>query len=118
MKKPIEEIVGENVLNMRHALGLSQRALADKADISQRVISNIEQRGGGGSSGIGNIAALAEAMGVPLPLMMLDGMETDRQSLARCLKALDTFLRLSPAGQEKVLNIMEDYLELSKTAKH
>ena len=117
MKQPIEEIVGENVLRLRKASGLSQRALAEKAGVSQRIISNIEQMGGGGSSGIKYIDMLAEALGVSMPIITMPGAPTERGRIARTKQCLATFEHLSDVHQGKVLEIMEDYLELSKSVK-
>lgn len=65
MNKPIEEVVGDNVRRLRKAAGWSQIKLADRADVSQRVISNIEQGGGAGSSSIGILESVSRALGVP-----------------------------------------------------
>lgn len=57
---PITSSLGLNVRRRREALGLTQEALAEKADLDQTYISGIER--GLRNPGIINVAKLAKAL--------------------------------------------------------
>ncbi len=113
MRKPIEEIVGGNVLRLRKAAGFSQRKLAEKSDLSQRVISNIEQGGGAGSCSLRVLESIASGLGVPAFLMMTEHLATDKTKIDRMAKVMSTFSNLSDHAQERILDIVDDYQNMS-----
>jgi transcriptional regulator with XRE-family HTH domain len=56
----LQETVGGNIRERRLALGLSQQVLAERADISRRMITLIEK--GTGNASLGTLDRLAEAL--------------------------------------------------------
>ena len=72
MKIDVLTLAGQRVRKMRIARGWSQVVLAHHADVDQKTVSNIE-RGGGrqGSVTINNIAKVADALKVPLWIVLL-----------------------------------------------
>lgn len=113
MNKPIEEVVGDNVRRLRKAAGWSQIKLANRADVSQRVISNIEQGGGAGSSSIGILESVSRALGVPTFLMMTDGLSTDKTKIDRMARVMQAFSGLSDHAQQRILDIVDDYKKIA-----
>lgn len=113
MQKPIEEVVGDNVRRLRRAAGWSQVKLSERADVSQRVISNIEQGGGAGSSSVGILHAISSALGVPTFLIMTDGLSTDKKKIERMARVMSSFSDLSDHAQQRILDIVEDYKNIS-----
>jgi transcriptional regulator with XRE-family HTH domain len=112
MQKPIEEVVGDNVMRLRKAAGWSQRKLSERADVSQRVISNIEQGGGAGSSSIGTLQSISVALGIPTFLIMTEGLSVDKAKIERMAKVMQAFSGLSDHAQERILDIVEDYKKI------
>lgn len=113
MKKPIEEIVGDNIRRIRKDLGWSQRKLSEKTGVSQRVISNIEQGGGAGSSSIGILEDIARGLGVPVFLIMTDGLSPDKERIKRMATVMGSFGNLSDHAQQRILDIVEDYTNMN-----
>lgn len=113
MKKPIEEIVGDNIRRIRKELSWSQRKLSEKTGVSQRVISNIEQGGGAGSSSIGILEDISIGLGVPVFLIMTDGLTADKERISRMAKVMSSFGGLSDHAQQRILEIVEDYTNMS-----
>ena len=62
MKKQLRENMARNLLRFRTELGLSQRQLSERADVSQTYISQIEAKASR-NFGLELIAALAVALG-------------------------------------------------------
>ena len=56
----LQETVGNNIRRRRQALGLSQQALAERANISRRMITLIEN--GTGNASLGTLDRLADAL--------------------------------------------------------
>lgn len=56
---------GDRVRSRRHALGLSQEALADQAGLHRTYIGSVER--GERNVSLGNAYALADVLGLPLP---------------------------------------------------
>lgn len=110
--KSIEEVVGENVRRWRKAAGWSQVKLAEKADVSQRVVSNIEHGGQYGSSSIGILNALSVALGAPTFLMMTDRLPTDKTKVERMAEVMQSYGDLSDHAQQRILEIVEDYKQI------
>jgi transcriptional regulator with XRE-family HTH domain len=80
MKKNIDVIIGKNLRNARNALGWKQAELADRTgSLSRSTIAKIESFNTTGIS-ISTISLLAETLGVPTYMLMLD--RTDWQKLA------------------------------------
>lgn len=109
MRLPIEEVVGNNVLRLRKKRGWSQRELAQKTGVSQRVISNIEQGGGAGSSSIKILDSIARGLGVPAYMMLMDSIDTEENRIANLSAAVTAFSTLLDKNQDRVLEIMNDY---------
>ncbi|HUI06392.1 MAG TPA: helix-turn-helix transcriptional regulator [Verrucomicrobiae bacterium] len=63
-RHPVLTAFGLNVRKQREARGLTQEALAEKADLDQTYISGIER--GVRNPSILSIAKMAKALGVPL----------------------------------------------------
>lgn len=114
MKKPIEEVVGENIRRHRNAAGWSQKKLSEKAGVSQRVISNLEQGGGAGSSSIGTLEAVADALGIPVFLIMTEGLVTDRPKIDRMAAVISAFGCLSDHAQQRIVELIGDYTKMSQ----
>ncbi|BES72202.1 hypothetical protein RE428_32200 [Marinobacter nanhaiticus D15-8W] len=114
MNVPVEEVVGDNVRRARMGKGWSQRKLAEVADVSQRVISNIEQGGGAGSSAIKYVDMVAQGLGAPTFMLFRKDMPLDATVVQRTLTVLKQFEKLSERNQLKVLDIMADYGQLSE----
>lgn len=114
MRKPIEEIVGDNVLRLRKEVGWSQRKLAERSGLSQRVISNIEQGGGAGSSSLRVVESVADGLGIPAFLMMTDHLATDRQKIERMARVMSNFSELSDHAQQRILEIVDDYQQMNR----
>jgi len=113
MNRPIEEVVGDNVRRLRKAAGWSQTKLSEKADVSQRVISNIEQGGGAGSSGMGILQSISRALGVPTFLIMTEGLSVEAKKIERMAKVMQAFSGLSDHAQQRILEIVEDYKQIA-----
>lgn len=60
----LQETVGANIRQRRRALGLSQQVLAERANISRRMITLIES--GTGNASLGTLDRLAEALQLTL----------------------------------------------------
>jgi transcriptional regulator with XRE-family HTH domain len=63
-RHPVLTAFGLNVRKQREARGLTQEALAEKADLDQTYVSGIER--GVRNPSILSIAKIAKALGVPL----------------------------------------------------
>ena len=113
MHTPIEEVVGDNIRRLRKAAGWSQIKLSEKADVSQRVISNIEQGGGAGSSSIGILQSISRALGIPTFLIMTEGLSTDKEKVERMAKVMQAFSGLSDHAQQRILDIVDDYKRIA-----
>ena len=61
---PLLRAFGFRVKKMREAAGLTQEALAEKAELDRTYLSDIER--GMRNPGIRNVLRLVEAMGIPL----------------------------------------------------
>jgi transcriptional regulator with XRE-family HTH domain len=59
---PVLRSFGQNVAKRRAAKGLSQEAVAEKADLDRTYLSDIER--GARNPGISNVVRLAKALGV------------------------------------------------------
>lgn len=116
MKKPIEEIVGDNIRRIRKDLSWSQRKLSDKTGVSQRVISNIEQGGGAGSSSIGILEDIACGLGIPTFLIMTEGLTADKDRIKRMATVMGSFGALSDHAQQRILDIVEDYMKMNNNS--
>lgn len=114
MKRPIEEIVGDNVRRIRNDLHLSQRRFAEKAGVSQRVISNIEQGGGAGASSIRIIEQVACAIGIPAYLLMMEGLTWDKARIERMNTVMSEFGTLSDHAQSRIVELIHDYRAMSQ----
>lgn len=96
--------LGARVRSDRTAVGLSRRALAVRADVSERYLAQLE-------SGRGNISILllrriAHALDTPLGALMLDGVA------APALREVLTLLPAAPGGvREEALRAARDLLQ-------
>lgn len=94
----LQETVGSNIRQRRQALGLSQQVLADRANISRRMITLIEN--GTGNASLGTLDRLAEALDLTLAGLVAPNKENqssagpvdlwqgqDRRSRARLLQS-------------------------------
>jgi transcriptional regulator with XRE-family HTH domain len=61
---------GRNLRKFREAAGLTQEALAERADLDRTYLSDVER--GLRNAGIKNIVRLAKALGIP-PSRLMDG---------------------------------------------
>ncbi len=68
--------IGYSIQVVRSKLGMSQKAFAKKAGISQGFLSLVEK--GGREPSFQMISRIAEALGVPLQLLLLMSCETSR----------------------------------------
>lgn len=116
MRKPIEEIVGDNIRRIRKDLGWSQRKLSEKTGVSQRVISNIEQGGGAGSSSIGILHDIAHGMGIPVFLIMTENLCPDKKRIERMATVMGRFGDLSDHAQQRIIDLVEDYTKMNSSS--
>jgi XRE family aerobic/anaerobic benzoate catabolism transcriptional regulator len=103
--------LGRRVRARREAAGLSQRALADRADLSLRFLADVEA--GHGNISIGRLADLADALMVPLSTLVAG--EEDASSQERVLALLG--LRgagKSTVGRALAAQLGRDFIELDE----
>src|ERR1700749_2151892 len=67
----LQETVGSNIRQRRQALGLSQQVLAERANISRRMITLIES--GTGNASLGTLDRLADALQLTFAGLMATG---------------------------------------------
>jgi transcriptional regulator with XRE-family HTH domain len=74
----LQETVGSNIRQRRQALGLSQQVLAERANISRRMITLIES--GTGNASLGTLDRLADALQLTFAGLMAENGDDSRAS--------------------------------------
>lgn len=65
-----KEMIGHRIYELRHAKGLSQEALAERANLSRTHLSNIEN--GNTHYSINTLIDIAQALDEPLALLLME----------------------------------------------
>ncbi|MGH6726056.1 MAG: helix-turn-helix domain-containing protein, partial [Pseudolabrys sp.] len=92
--------LGERVRNLRHQRGMSRKALAQHARVSERYLAQLEA--GLGNCSIVLLRRIARAIGLPVTQLLQEGAEPplDRVLLAQFLD------RLSPPALSEARNLL------------
>ncbi|MFD2262431.1 helix-turn-helix domain-containing protein [Lacibacterium aquatile] len=89
----IDKVIGDNIAAARNALGWKQSELADLAGVSRGTIGKIESHN---SAGITTLADIADALGVPLHMLLMRG--TDWKKLTHIQSITDLARQFLDSG--------------------
>ena len=102
----LQQVIADNVLRLRKSFGWSQKQLASRAGLSQRVISNTEISG---SISVSTLAGLSKAFGLPVTLLVATNIPLDKVRRDRTVDMMKMFDSLSDYSQQRLLEIAQDY---------
>lgn len=97
------EIVGQNIANRRKLLGLSQKELAIRLDITQDALNRMEK--GRIAPKMGRLEDIATHLNCTVPFLFRRESEALQERAATIADILTT---LPPAGQEALINLVAD----------
>ena len=126
-KQPSVATISQNVAALRNAQRLSQAALAKKAGLSQKVVSNLENaKELGIYPTIHTLTLVAEALNVSLFALMLPmdaeqlrAIQGDQDFDRSFARLLDTYPALPPLGRQTVDRIIElESLQFARPPPH
>ena len=98
------EKLGLRVLEKRTKLGLTQAALAEKANLSTNHIVNIE-KGKSTRVGFGTLMKVADALGVTCEYLVRDDYENSNHAIS--IEILNALKKCDPKESEVVLAVVE-----------
>lgn len=97
----LAEVVGQNIANRRKLLGLSQKELAIRLDITQDALNRMEK--GRIAPKIGRLEDIATNLDCTVPFLFRRESEALQERAATIAEILAT---LPPDGQEALLNLV------------
>ena len=110
MKRTAAQILAENVKRIRDGYGESQFKFGRRCGVSQRVISNIEHGGEVSHSRLDVIENIASGVGITVDSLFIEQSDASLESFRRCSQAAQKFARLRPDQQQRVIELLGDFM--------
>ena len=106
------EIVGKNIATRRVALGLSQKELAEKLDITQDALNRMEK--GKIAPKMSRLEDIAKHLQCPVPFLFRDA---NNAFSDRCACIADILSTLPHEGQEALVGLVADIARVMNLSK-
>ena len=110
MRRTAAQILADNVKRIRDGYGESQLKFGRRCGVSQRVISNIEHGGEVSHSRLDVIDSIAKGVGISVDSLFIEQADVSLDSFRRCGKAAHKFAQLRPEQQQRVIELLGDFL--------
>ena len=98
------QTIGKRIRARRHALGMSQEALAERAGLHYTYIGQIER--GEKNLTIESLSKITLALGIPLS-QLLEKVDGPERPGSYALQAYELFFALSPKRQKELYQILD-----------
>jgi transcriptional regulator with XRE-family HTH domain len=112
------EIVADNVHKLMKYYGMKQTALAKRAGISQRTVSNVLNPGSVESITTDTIEKLAKCFKLPPYRLVMPGYSAEELLDKRIEKVIECYTKVSTDGRENIKRIAENEVRYMNNDQH
>ena len=108
MPESMHETIATNTAKLKVHFGMPQKAIAKKAGLSQRTVSNALNPGSVDSITAGTIEKLAECFGIEGYQLLIPGLPIEELLSKRIQKVIECYVQADPEGRENIARIAEN----------